>query len=103
MRISRSEATERCEKMDDSCYPPVAYKGSRFTPIGAIYETYTELEAELLKALVEVKENAGLGRVASRGVHRVKDYRIDATVLEIVKVAIDRATGGKEVCDNDDE
>ncbi len=52
MKISRKQA-EQYDGIDDTCYPPLVYRGDRWKPI-VLLETYTELETELLEACVEM-------------------------------------------------
>lgn len=56
MRVSRKKAEQydgKVYRIDDTCYPPLMYRGDRFKPI-VLLETYTELETELLEACEEV-------------------------------------------------
>jgi hypothetical protein len=54
--ISLSEAKKRGFKIDDTCYPWVAYKGNRFLP--KEFETVsTNLESQLIDTLQLVCDN----------------------------------------------
>ena len=50
MRMHRQDATDQGFIIDDYCYPPLAYKGSRFAP-SEHHSTYTPLEGKLLTSL----------------------------------------------------
>lgn len=65
-KVTRAEARASGFVIDDSCYPPIAYKGPRFAPESSI-TTYTELEEEYCSVRAELTGavNAGAKYLAS--------------------------------------
>jgi hypothetical protein len=56
MKISRKQAIEQYENIDDTCYPPVAYNGERDDFASDTCYTYTNLEDELLQMFKTLKK-----------------------------------------------
>lgn len=56
--MTRNEATKQGYKIDDTCYPNIAYKGLRFDPDECL-DVPTVIEEQLIDNLSEVLDNAG--------------------------------------------